>query len=106
VIRTVASLGATLITCAVTRQIASEAPTISSNMDVDRTSSRRSNVLPLASSVKRLDKSKAGDAALTIRLSYHPLIPCDMTSSELILQSIAPSNIPESSGFVHWIERP
>src|ERR1700722_16296990 len=44
VIRTVASLGATLITCAVTRQIASEEPTISSNMVVARTSSQRSRV--------------------------------------------------------------
>src|SRR3984885_686761 len=67
VIRTVASLGATRITCAVTPEIALEEPTISSNMDVDRTSSRKSSVSssspPLipalarlaASSVKLLD---------------------------------------------------
>src|SRR5580698_7145391 len=67
VIRTVASLGATLITCAVTPQIALEDPTISSNIDVDRTSSRRSSVsssssplIPVlarfaATSVKSLD---------------------------------------------------
>src|SRR5580658_9900786 len=97
VIRTVASLGATRITCAVTPQIALEEPTISSNIDVDRTSSRRSSVsssssplIPVlarfaATSVKSLDprssverECRGGTASTLVRCKSRPpqLVSC------------------------------
>jgi hypothetical protein len=71
VIRTVASLGATFITCAVTEEIALEEPTISSNMDVAKmSSSRRSSVSPVRLSGRnrnfKLDSIKPAVAIVSL----------------------------------------